>query len=93
MSSSKTTTDLNEIREWVESRGGKPSRVVGTENDDSAGVLRIDFPGFSGEGRLEEIPWEEWYQTFEDRGLAFLYQEQTSGGEESRFFRLLKREE
>lgn len=74
-------------------RGGKPSRVVGIENDDSAGVLRIDFPGFSREGRLEEILGEEWYQTFEDRGLAFLYQEETRGGKESGSFKSVKREE
>jgi hypothetical protein len=63
--------------------------VAGTENDESAGVLRIDFPGYSGEGTLEEIPWEEWGQTFQDRGLEFLYQEETAGGKESRFFKLV----
>lgn len=93
MSSSKTTTDINEIRKWAEERGGVPSRVSGTENNDSAGVLRINFPGYSGDDVLEEIPWEEWGQTFEDRGLAFLYQEETVGGKESRFFKLVNRKE
>ena len=93
MSSSKTTTDINEIRKWVEEREGIPSRVIGTENDDSAGVLRINFPGYSGEDTLEEIPWEEWGQTFEDRGLEFLYQEETAGGKESRFFKLINKKE
>lgn len=93
MSSSKTTTDINEIRKWAEERGGIPSHVAGTENDESTGVLRINFPGFSGDDVLEEVPWEEWGQTFEDRKLAFLYQEETAAGEQSRFFRLIKREE
>ncbi len=90
--SSKTTTDLNEIRQWAEEREGKPSRVKGTGDDkDDGGVLRINFPGYSGEDTLEEISWDEWFKTFEDRNLAFLYQEETSSGKESRFFKLVAR--
>jgi hypothetical protein len=92
MSSSKTTTDRKVIQKWAEEREGKPSRVIGTDNKEGGGVLRIDFPGYSGEGKLEEISWDEWFETFEDRELAFLYQEETSKGEESRFFKLVKRE-
>ena len=93
--SSKTTTDLKEIKQWAEEREGKPSRVKGTGNDkkDDGGVLRINFPGYSGEDSLEEISWDEWYKTFEDRKLAFLYQEETSSGKESRFFKLVSRED
>lgn len=91
-SSSQTTTDLKTIQKWAEERGGKPSRVKSTADDEGGGVLRIDFPGYSGEGSLEEISWEEWYETFNDRELAFLYQDHTAGGKESRFFKLIKRE-
>ncbi|MDB5248941.1 MAG: 1,4-alpha-glucan branching enzyme [Segetibacter sp.] len=91
-SSSQTTTDLKTIQTWAEERGGKPSRVKSTADDEGGGVLRIDFPGYSGEGSLEEISWEEWYETFNDRELAFLYQDHTAGGKESRFFKLIKRE-
>ncbi len=63
-SSSKTTTDLKVIQKWAEERGGKPSRVKSTADDDDGGrVLRIDFPGYSGKDSLEEISWEEWYET------------------------------
>lgn len=92
--SSRTTTELSEIRKWAEQRGGKPSRVIGTEeNDEHGGVLRIDFPGYSGQGRLEEISWEEWYKTFEDRHLEFLYQDRTADGDESRFFKLVRKQD
>jgi len=89
---SKVTTNHDEIRNWVEERGGFPAHVKGTEDDDSAGVLRIDYPGFSGENRLERITWEEFFETFEESKLAFLYQEQTKDGEESRFSKLISRE-
>ncbi len=90
-SSSKTTTDLKTIQEWDEKRDGKPTRVKSTGYKKGGGVLRINFTGYSGEDTLEEISWEEWYKTFEDRELAFLYQEETSGGKESRFFKLVNR--
>ena len=91
MSEAKTTTDHNEIRNWVEARGGHPARVKATAGDGS-GVLRIDYPGFSGEERLEAITWDEFFKGFEENKLAFLYQEETSAGDESRFSKLIDRE-
>ncbi len=91
-SESKTTTDHKTIQAWSEARGGKPATVKSTEKDGEAGVLRIDFPGYSGAGSLEEISWEEFFQKFDEKKLAFLYQEQTSSGEESRFFKLVSRD-
>jgi hypothetical protein len=88
---SHTTTNHNEIRRWVEERGGHPARVKGTEKGKTAGVLRIDYPGFSGEDRLEEITWEEFFNGFEENELAFIYQDKTSDGEISRFSKLVDR--
>ena len=89
---SKTTTDHDEIRRWVEQRGGRPATVKGTEGSgEEAGVLRIDFPGRGEEQRLDEISWEEFFDKFEKEKLAFLYQEQLKSGEESRFFKLVSR--
>ena len=92
MSSSKTTTNHHEIRKWAEARGGKPATVKRTESNGEAGVLRIDFPGYSGKDSLEEISWEEFFDKFDEKQLAFLYQDKTSSGEESRFFKLVSRE-
>lgn len=91
MSSSETTTDHDTIRAWIESRGGVPTVVKGTEGEDGEGLLRVDFA--ERDEKLEEIPWDEFFDTFEDRGLAFLYQDKTKDGEESRFFRFVKRED
>ncbi len=92
-SSSKTTTDHDEIRRWVEEHDGKPASVRGTEQGgDDAGILRIDFPGGAGEDQLEHISWDDWFEKFEDSSLAFLYQEQKASGEDSTFFKLVSRQ-
>ncbi|GAB3533746.1 hypothetical protein GCM10027403_08280 [Arthrobacter tecti] len=91
MASSQTTTDHDEIRKWVESNDGKPASVKGTEGNDDAGVLRIDFPGGAGEDSLEHISWDEWFEKFDDNKLAFLYQEEKASGESSTFFKLVNR--
>jgi len=83
------TTDHDEIRRWVEERGGFPAKVKGAKG--SGELLRIDFPGYAGSESLERIPWEEFLDQFEKNDLAFLYQEET-GGETSRFNKLVSRE-
>jgi hypothetical protein len=89
---STTTTDHDQIRRWAEERGGKPAHVKRTGGGDDPGVLRIDFPGYSGEESLEEISWDEWFRKFEDQGLALVYQESTADGEQSNFNKLVRRE-
>ena len=85
------TTDPRFIREWVEERGGFPARVRGTGGKNDAGLLRIDYPGFSGEDSLERIGWDEFFETFEASNLAFVYQQETASGDESRFSKLVDR--
>lgn len=91
-STSKTTTNHEEIKRWVEERGGRPAVVKGTPGKRSGGVLRIDYPGFSGEDTLESITWEEFFEAFEENNLAFLYQEEKKDGAESRFSKLIDRD-
>ena len=55
-------------------------------------MIRLDFPGFSGEGSLEPVEWDEWFQKFDENGLALLVQETTARGERSNFNKLVKRE-
>ncbi len=89
---SKVTTDHEQIKQWVEERNGHPARVKGTNKGDSSGVLRIDYPGYSGQETLEPITWEEFFEGFEENKLAFLYQEETKDGSESRFSKLIDRD-
>lgn len=87
----KRTTDHDTIRQWVEEREGRPATVKATGDEEEPGVLRIDFPGYSGEESLEEISWEAFFEKFEEKELAFLYQEEMRDGEESRFFKFVRR--
>jgi hypothetical protein len=87
---SNVTTDHDEIRSWVEERDGHPAIVKGTEKGGSA-LLRIDYPGYSGEDRLEEIGWDEFFKIFDENKLAFLHQDQTADGELSRFSKFVER--
>lgn len=92
MSESKTTTNHEEIRRWVEARDGFPARVKGTAEKGAGGLLRIDYPGFSGEESLERIDWEEFFTAFDQNKLAFLYQDKLENGETSRFSKLIDRD-
>ena len=86
------TTDHQTIRRWVEARNGHPSVVKATESSRSgkAGLLRIDFN--KPEDTLEEVSWDEFFETFDENELAFLYQEKTASGRKSRFNKFVSRE-
>ena len=62
------TRNHDEIRRWAEQRGGHPAYVEGTE------ILRIDFDDAEADDRLQRTDWDEFFQTFDDRGLDFLYE-------------------
>ncbi len=87
-----TTTDHDEIRRWVEERGGCPARVKRTGTAEDPGILRIDFPGFSGRQSLESIAWDQFFEWFDKNQLAFIYQDRTSAGKQSRFNKLVSRD-
>lgn len=90
--SSHILTDSEEIRQWAEERGAQPACVRGTGGKGDIGMLRLDFPGYSGEDSLEPIDWDEWLQKFEERGLGLLVQEKTADGQKSNFNKLVNRE-
>src|SRR5687768_14907906 len=87
MATAQPTTDHDEIRQWVEARGGHPARVAATGTGNDPGILRIDFPGFSGEGTLEEIEWDEFFEWFDRNQLALLLSDEAG----NRFNKLVSR--
>ncbi len=89
MPGSAVSTDHKFIRRWVEERQGRPTKVRGTDSRDGEGILRIDFR--EPDDKLEPISWEEFFETFEDRKLGFLHQDETAGGKTSRFFKFVHR--
>jgi hypothetical protein len=65
--------------------------VRGSGDDGDQGILRIDFPGGAGEDELEQISWEEWFEKFDEQGLAAVIQERKADGDDSTFIKLVKR--
>lgn len=92
MASAEPITDHEKIREWAEERKGKPTCVRGTGDKNDIGMIRIDFPGYSGKDSLEEISWDEWFEKFDEKDLALLVQEETASGEKSNFNKLVSRD-
>jgi hypothetical protein len=90
--SSRVLTDHEEIQRWAEERGAKPAAVRGTGSDDDPGIIRLDFPGYSGEGSLEEMDWDEWFEKFDENNLALVVQEETANGQRSNFNKLVSRD-
>ncbi|HEX7706158.1 MAG TPA: hypothetical protein VF701_06820 [Thermoanaerobaculia bacterium] len=76
MGAARATVDHDAIQTWVDERGGHPARVKATGSGEDPGILRIDFPGFSGEDSLEEIPWDEFFEWFDGNELALLLSEE-----------------
>jgi hypothetical protein len=92
MSRAQATTDHNVIRQWAEARKGHPSFVKATEGKRKSrgGLLRIDFD--PADKSLDHIGWDEFFETFDNSGLAFLYQEKTASGRKSRFNKFVSRD-
>jgi hypothetical protein len=88
---SKVTTDHKKIQKWAEERKAQPCRVKGTGGNEDPGLLRLNFPGYD-ENNLEEISWDDFFEKFDEKDLAFLYQDKKSNGETSNFFKFVSKE-
>jgi hypothetical protein len=88
---SRILTNHEEIRQWAEARGGSPARVKATSGQDDVGMIRIDFPGYSGEQSLEHTSWEAWFEKFEEKELALVVENQPPEGDKARFNKLVSR--
>ncbi len=94
MAEAKMTVDHDEIRRWAEERGGRPAAVRRTHAEDDPGIIRIAFPDapYANDEALEEITWDEFFEKFDEAGLALVYQEETARGGRSNFNKLIGRE-
>ena len=91
MALSKTTQDHDEIQAWAERRGAIPAEVASTEGKGGPGILRIMFPKapHANDSSLKEISWDDFFEKFDESGLALVYQEVTAEGAESNFNKLI----
>lgn len=88
MSDTSKTTDHDKIEQWVSAHDGVPAVVEDTQSGNQPGVLRIHFPKASDDSDFKELPWDEFFQQFEDDDLAFLYQDK----DDSTFHKFVSRE-
>jgi hypothetical protein len=88
----RVLTDHDDIRKWAEARDAKPSCVKGTENKAGSCLLRLDFPGYSGEKSLHPIEWDQWFRVFDQRKLALIVEDKMADGSPSNFNKLVSRE-
>jgi hypothetical protein len=86
MADTVKTIDHTAIRGWAEARGGSPARVRTPDGSDHVGILRVAFPG-EGNGVLQPIAWDVFFETFDASGLAFVH----DGDPKSRHFRFVLR--
>lgn len=83
----RKTTDHREIQRWVESHGGRPTAIRASDGD--VGVLRFDYE--LKESTMQPISWDEFFDHFEKRKLAFVYEESTPLGSEAKLTKLVSR--
>jgi hypothetical protein len=85
--------DHDEIRRWVEERGGQPATIAGTATgDEEAGLLRIDFPGGSKNPPLQPISWEAFFEKFDAAKLALIYQDDEGEEDKNVFCKFVSQE-
>lgn len=88
----RVLTAHDEIQEWAESRSAQPACVKGTEDKAGSCLLRLDFPGYSGEESLETIPWDQWFRVLDQRQLALIVEDKMADGSSSNFNKLVSRD-
>ena len=91
MAAAQPLIDHDRIREWADARGAKPACVKGTGGRGDVGMIRLDFPGYSGAESLQKISWAEWFRQFDENGLALMVQDTRRGGQPSNFSKLVSR--
>ena len=92
MTTSAALTEHDAIKAWAEARHARPACVKGTGNRSEVGMIRLDFPGYSGGDSLEEISWEQWFARFEENNLALVVQDGTTDAQRSNFNKLVGRD-
>lgn len=86
----ETTTDHETIREWVDERGSTAAQVTQPAGDDPGSLAVI--PEGKMDDSLKEVSWEEFFEIFEDEGLAFRYQTDRDDPDEQWYCEFVERE-
>ena len=92
---SKTLTDRQAIREWVEARGGNPVMMDTPDGTGIRTILQLTFgqealnaDNNEGPDRVDGFQlssWEEWFVALEKGNLAIEVSDDPAGGNEAEF--------
>lgn len=87
----KAIVDEGELREWVEIRGGSPATIDGTQSHpDEPGELTVHFAGMNDDG-VVDVDWERFFDKFERKHLALVYDDRRPEDEPTLDFRFTDR--
>jgi hypothetical protein len=88
-------TKAEDIRQWVEARGGYPLLMEVPSGTRSRTVLQIAFgqdalntgetQGQDRPGGFELVGWDDWIRALENEKLALRVSDDPSGGREAEF--------
>ena len=75
----QTTTEHALVRKLIEDREGYPAHLQASEGQGDSGLLQVGLTEENEGEELKEPSWEQFFEKFEEKDLAFAYRE---GGEE-----------
>lgn len=96
----RATISHDEIQNWSEKNSGRPQSLDSKQAQADIPGIRIDFPGnlddtFLPMAEVYNISWNDFFRTFEDEKLAFLYidpDKKLNSDQLSRAYRFIKRD-
>lgn len=91
----EATTDHAVIKDWVERREGRPAIANRPEEVSHLRLLHLIFPQTSEAEAVVEITWDEFFEVFEAKELAFLRynQDELIIGDEAHFYQFVNRDQ
>jgi hypothetical protein len=91
MDMKRITRNHEEIKHWAEERDGVPA--VPKTNDVSSKTpqgLYIDFLDNGENKEMKQISWNEFFEKFEEKDLAFVYKDKVELGAENKEYSFVK---
>ena len=93
---SKVMTNREEIRQWVEARGGYPMLMDTPDGTGSRTLLQLTFGQHALNSDTNEGPdrlnagfqlsgWEDWFAALDENNLAIRVSDDPAGGNENEF--------
>lgn len=93
----KITTKHDEIKKWVEEHGGRPAIIGSLELNINSVGLQLNFHGKQDKEYLgESVPliyvnWEKFFEIFDKKNLALMYEERKDYFDISMSYRFINR--